>query len=74
MLERLDPVDRALLGRTGIAVRTAVKRSGVRRVGSSAEESRVGIAPFCQSLSTFVWAVANGCPVGAGARLPVEEG
>jgi len=62
VLERLDPVDRALLGRTGSAVRTAVKLSGLPRVGGSAEGPQVGIAPFCQSLSTFVWAVANGCP------------
>jgi len=53
---------RALLGRTGGAVRTAVKRSRLPRVGGSAEEPRVGIAAFCRSLSTFVWAVANGCP------------
>ena len=62
VLERLDPVDRGLLGRTGSAVRTAVKRSGLPRFGGSAEEPRVGIAPFCRTLSTFVWAVANGCP------------
>ena len=62
VLERLDPVDRAMLGRTGSVVRTAVKRSGMPRVGGSAEEPRVGIAFFCRSLSTFVWAVANGCP------------
>ena len=62
VLERLDRVDRALLGRTGSAVRTAVKRSGLPRVSGSAEEPRVGIAPFCHSLSMFVWAVANGCP------------
>jgi len=55
-------VDLALLGRTGSLVRTAVKRSGLPRVGGSAEGPRVGIAPFCQSLSTFVWAVANGSP------------
>ena len=62
VLEGLDPVDRGLLARTGSAVRTAVKRSGLPRVGGSAEEPRVDIAAFCQSLSTFVWAVANGCP------------
>jgi len=78
VLERLDRVDRALLGRTGSAVRAAVKRSGLPRVGSSDEEARVGFAPgrlrafsmsprvgialFCKSLSMFVWAVANGCP------------
>jgi len=62
VLERLDPVDLALLGRTGSVVRTAVKRSGLPRVGGGVEGPRVGIAPFCQSLSTFVWAVANGCP------------
>ena len=61
VLERLDPVDRALLGRTGSAVRSAVKRSGLLRVGGSAEEPPVGIAAFCQSLSMFVWAVENGC-------------
>jgi hypothetical protein len=43
-------------------VRTAVNRSGLPRVGGSAEELRAGIAPFCETLSTFVWAVANGCP------------
>ena len=62
VLERLDRVDLALLGRTGSATRTAVKLSGLSRVGGRAEEPRVGIAPFCQSISTFVWAVANGCP------------
>ena len=62
VLERLDPLDLALLGRTESTVRTAVKRSGLPRVGGSAEEPRVGIAAFCQSISTFVWAVANGCP------------
>jgi len=60
--EVLERLDRGLLGRTGSAVRTAAKRSGLPRVGGSAEEPRVGIVPFCQSLSTFVWAVANGCP------------
>ena len=62
VLERLDLVDRGLLGRTESAVRTAVKRSDLPRVGGSAEERRVGIAPFCQSLSTFIWALANGFP------------
>jgi len=62
VLERLDRVDRALLGRTESVVRAVVKRSGLPRVGGSAEEPRVGIAPFRQSLSLFVWAVANGCP------------
>ena len=62
VLERLNRVDLALLGRAGSAVRTAVKRSGLSRVGGSVEEPRVGIAPFCKYLSTFVWAVANGCP------------
>jgi hypothetical protein len=62
VLERLDRVDRALLSRTGSAVRTAVRRSGLSRIGSSAEEPRVGIARFCRSLATFVWAVANACP------------
>jgi hypothetical protein len=62
VLERLNGVDLALLGRTGSAVRTAVNLSGLSRVGGSAEGPRVGIAAFCQSLSTFVWAVANGCP------------
>jgi hypothetical protein len=61
VLERLYPVDRALLARTGSAVRTAVKHSDLARVGGSAEEARVGIAAFCQSLPTFVWAAANGC-------------
>jgi len=62
VLERLNRVDRGLLGRTGSAIRTAVKLSGPPRIGGSAEGPRVGIAAFCQSLSTFVWAVANGCP------------
>ena len=62
VLERLDGVDLALLGRTGSAARTAVKRSGLPRVGGGVEGPRVGIALFCQSLSTFVWAVVNGCP------------
>jgi len=62
VLERLDPLDLALLGCTGSAVRTAVKLSGLPRLGGSTEEPRVSIAPFCQSVSTFVWAVANGCP------------
>jgi len=62
VLERLDPIDLELLGRTGIAVRTAVVSSGLPRIGGSAEEPRVGIAPFYHSLSTFFWAVANGCP------------
>ena len=62
MLERLDPLDLALLGRTGGAIRAAVQLSGLPRVGGSADEPRVGIAPFCESLSTFVWAVVNGCP------------
>ena len=62
VLERLDRVDRALLGRTGSAARVAVKRSGLSRLGGSAEDSRIGIASFSQSLSRFVWAVANGCP------------
>jgi len=61
VLERLDPLDLTLLGRTGSAVRTAVKQSGLPRVGCSPEEPRVGIAAFCQTLSTFVWAVAHGC-------------
>jgi hypothetical protein len=61
VLERLDLVDRGLLGRTGSAVRSAVKRSNLPRVGGSAEERRVGIVRFCRSLSTFSWAVANGC-------------
>jgi len=39
-----------------------VKLSGLSRVGGNEDESRVPIAAFCQSLSTFVWAVANGCP------------
>jgi hypothetical protein len=54
-------VDLALLGRTGSAVRTAVKRLDLPRVGGSPEEPFVDITPFCKSLSTFVWAVANGC-------------
>jgi len=62
VLERLDRIDLALLGRTGSAVRTAVVSSGLSRYGGSAEEPRVAIAQFGQSLSTFVWAVANGCP------------
>jgi len=62
VLERLDPVDRGLLGRTGSAVRTVVKRWGLPRVGGSAEEPRVGIVAFRHSLSTFIWAVANSCP------------
>ena len=70
VLERLDRVDRALLGRAGSAVRTAVKRSGLPRVGGSAEGPRVGIAAFCQSLSSFVWAVANGC---AWQRVVTEK-
>ena len=61
-MQRLDRVDRALLSRTGSTVRTAVNRSGLPRVGGSAEEPRVSITAFCQSLPTFVWAVANGCP------------
>jgi len=61
VLERLDPVDRALLGRTGSSVRIALKRSGLARVGGSAEEPRVSITSFCQFLSTFVWTAANGC-------------
>jgi len=62
VLERLDPLDVALLGRTGSAVRTAVKFAGLPRVGGSADAPRVGIAPFCrQSLSFFIWAVANSC-------------
>jgi hypothetical protein len=56
VLERLDPVDRALLGRTGTSIRTAVTLSRLPRVGGTAKEPRVGIAPFCQSLSTFTWA------------------
>ena len=81
VLERLlDPVDRAMLGRTGSGVRTAVKRSGMPRFGGSAEEPRAGIEPFCDSLSMFVWAVANGCPwqveatsenLAAGGQLEV---
>jgi len=63
VLERLDRVDRTLLGRTGSKARAAVKLSGLPRVGGSAEEPRVGIAAFCQSPSTFVWAVVNGCPL-----------
>jgi len=44
-------------------VRTAVVSSGLPRVGCSAEEPPVGIAPFGrESLSMFVWAVANSCP------------
>ena len=62
VLERLDPVDRGMLGRTGSVVRTAVKVSDLPRVGGSAEAPRVGIGAFCESLTTFVWAVANGCP------------
>ena len=62
VLERLGPIDRAMFGRSGSTVRTAVKRSGLPRVGGSAEEPRVGITPFCNSFPTFVWAVANGCP------------
>jgi hypothetical protein len=63
VLERLGRVDRALLGRTGSAARTAVKRSGLPRVGGSAEAPRVRMTRFCRgSLSMFVWAVANGCP------------
>jgi len=61
VLERLDRVDRALLSRTGSTVRTAVVSSGLPRVGGSAMEPREGIEAFCKSLSTFVWAVANGC-------------
>jgi hypothetical protein len=63
VLDRLDPVDRALLGRTGSAVRTAVKRSGLPRVGGSADEPRVGIAAFCQSPPDV--------RLGRGERLPV---
>jgi hypothetical protein len=64
VLERLDPVDRCLLARTGSAARTAVKLSVLPRVGGSVDEPRfieprLGIAPFCQSLSMFQWAVAN---------------
>ena len=62
VLERLDRVDLALLGRTGSTVRTAVKSSALVRVGRSAGGTRVGVAAFCRSLSMFVWAVANGCP------------
>ena len=62
VLERLDPLDLALLGRTGSPVRSAVVSSYLPRVGGGAEEPRAGISTFCQSLSTFVWAVANGCP------------
>ena len=62
VLERLDPLDRGVLGRTGSAVRTAVKRSDLPRVGGSASGPRVSISPFCRSLSQFVWAIANGCP------------
>jgi hypothetical protein len=61
VLERLDPLDLALLGRTGNAVRAAVVSSGRSHVGGSAEAPRVGIASFCQSLSMFIWGVANGC-------------
>jgi len=62
VLERLDPLDLALLGRTGSAIRAAVVGSVMPRVGGSAEEPRVDIEPFCHSLSMFIWAVANGCP------------
>ena len=62
VLERLHPVDLALLGRTGSAVRTAVKGSDLPRVGGSATGPTASIRSFCQSLSQIVWAVANGCP------------
>jgi len=61
VLERLDPLDLTMLGHTRSAVRTAVKRSGLPRVGGSPGQPRVGPARVCQSLSTFVWAVAIGC-------------
>ena len=63
VLERLDPLDRGMLARTGSAVRTAVTRSGLPRVGGLATGARrVSIRSFVQSLSQFVWAIANGCP------------
>ena len=61
VLERLDPLDRALLARTGSGVRTAVKRSGMPRVGGTADGPRVRIVPFCESIPMSIWAVANGC-------------
>ena len=60
VLERLDHLDLALLGRTGSVIRTAVKTSGVPRIGGGGP--RVGIAYFFQPLPRFLWAVANGCP------------
>jgi hypothetical protein len=40
VLERLDPVERAMLARSGSAVCTVVKHSNLARVGGSAEEPR----------------------------------
>ena len=77
VLERLDPVDRGLLGRTGSAVRAAVKRSGLPRVGGSAEEPRVGIAAFCQSLSTHssgLWRAAARGNLQPRAKLSPRAG
>ena len=60
--EVLERLDRGVLGRTGSAVRTAVKLSGLARVGGSASGPRVSISSFCRSLPQLVWAIANGCP------------
>ena len=61
VLQRVDPLHLALLGRTGSAVRTVVKLSGLPRVGGSAEEPRVGIAQFGRkSLSMFIVHLGRG--------------
>ena len=62
VLERLNPLDRGMLGRTGSAVCTAVMRAGLPRAGGSARGPRVSIRSFSQSLPQFVCADANACP------------